>query len=230
MVFDGPKITELVIKWEATQSSELLGQILEGSQGLIEAIVSKFHYSYREDLIQECNAKVIKVLGYYNPEIGSLHNYLTTVIKNTCITFVEKEGREAAADADIDLDELCGDEVSYDVGMLEELIERNRHRFPSLPVSVIDDITNIVYDNILENGLNRLTIGNIVQRAKINKSITMVVIYSTVVYLRMRYKDYCMPSLIDDEFTLLPELKELIGESLYQQSIVVFSGLNLKMP
>src|SRR3972149_5784175 len=100
MLFDCELVTKLVIEWQTTQDNVLLSEILENSRPLVEAIVSTFDREYRDDLIQESMIRVQRAIASFNPRISNLYNYLSVVVRNICITYLKKTGKDIVSDFD----------------------------------------------------------------------------------------------------------------------------------
>jgi len=231
MIFDAERVTDLMLKWQRTRDEDILTEILQGSTSLIEAIVSSFDYVYREDLIQESYARIIYALPFFNPNISTSHTYLTTVIRNICHTYVTKQDKEP--DEEVDLYTVAGGNVKFDVGddILTGLISRNRKRFPSIPVSELDHITSVVYYAIRDDGMNRKIISALVERCDIDRSLAQIFYQSIVIYLRLFNIAHAKPlTSKNTEFTLMPDILEVLGMDAYNRMLVVFSGMNIKLP
>lgn len=231
MIFDAERITELVLEWQRTKDEDVLTEILEGSTSLIEAIVSSYSSVYREDLIQEAYARIHYALPYFNPHISSLHNYLTTVIRNICHTYATKQDKEPVIE--VDLYVTAADDMELDTpdDTLTSLITRNRIRFPSLPASELDHITSFIYYAIMDDGVNRKIVSALVDQFCIHRTMAQVLYQSTLVYLRLLNIGYAKPlTSKDTELTLLPDIKEALGDGAYNRMLVVFAGMNIRLP
>jgi hypothetical protein len=231
MIFDAERITELVIEWQRTNDEDVLTEISEGSTSLIEVIVSSYDSVYRDDLIQESYARIQYALPYFNPSLSTLHNYLTTVIRNICHTYATKQDKEP--NIEVDLYTIAGDSANLDDhdDILTKLITRNRIRFPSLPASELDHITAYIYYAVRDDGLNRKIITAVVEQFCIHRSLAQILYQSTVVHLRLMNIGHAKPLTSKDiELTLLPDIKEALGEDVYNCMLVVFSGMNIRLP
>lgn len=230
MIFDAVSITELVLEWQRTKDEDILAEILQGSTSLIEAIVSSYNSVYREDLIQEAYARIQYALLYFNPHISNLHNYLTTVIRNTCHTYVTKQDKEPDIEVDLFVTSAHIDIESHD-DVLTYLITRNRIRFPSIPAYELDHITSFIYYSIRDDGMNRKIITAMVDQFCIHRAIAQILYQSTVVYLRLLNIGHAKPLTSKDiEITLLPDIREALGEDVYNRMLVVFAGMNIRLP
>jgi hypothetical protein len=230
MIFDAERITEMVLEWQRTRDEDILTEILQGSTSLIEAIVSSYSSVYRDDLIQEAYARVQYALPYFNPHISNLHNYLTTVIRNTCHTYATKQDKEPDIEVDLFVASTSVDLESPD-DVLTNLITRNRIRFSSIPASELDHITSFIYYSIRDDGMNRKIIAAMIEQFCIHRTLAQVIYQSTVVYLRLLNIGHAKPLTTKDiEITLLPDIKEALGEVVYNRMLVVFAGMNIKLP
>jgi hypothetical protein len=236
-IFDCDAVTSLVLEWQSSGDIVTLTHIMEGSQRLVEAIVSGYDSSLREDLIQESYIKVQYAIKYFDPTISNLHNYLTTVIRNICSTYVSKHYHDAnpIIDMDVsDMEELKGDggcePPEGDDSLLLELIVRNRTRFPSIGVEDIDDITSAIYYGI-NNGGNkyRYITADISVRFNYDVTIVGMVYNSTLAYMRCKFIQSSLPVDCSGEFNLLPDVREVLGDAVYQKLVTVFSGMTIKV-
>lgn len=231
MIFDAERVTELVMEWQRTKDEDALTKILEKSTSLIEAIVSSYDSVYREDLIQEAYARVQYALPFFNPHISNLHNYLTTVIRNTCHTYVTKQDKEPYIEMDLHV--TIGDDIDLDRydEILTNLITRNRIRFPSIPASELDVITTYIYYSIRDDGMNRKIITKVVDHFCVHRTLAQILYQSTTVYLRLLNIAHAKPLTSKDiELTLLPDMREAFGDGVYERMLVVFAGMNIRLP
>jgi RNA polymerase sigma factor (sigma-70 family) len=232
MIFECESVTELVLEWQSSHDIATLEYILEGSRKLVEVIASSYSSIYREDLIQESFLRIQYAIQFYNPNIANLHNYLTTVIRNTCVTYLQKQAKEPDTIPDL---QVYGDLDNNDNidDTLSELIIRNRTRFPSIPVSDVDDATEMIYYALMESGYNKSR-GIVIELMKnytMSRHIATVVYHSTMVYLRACNTSYADVGNADlEEFTLLQDLRDVLGEKMFKRVSLMFSGMYIKLP
>lgn len=235
MVFDCDLVTELVEEWCISKDTNVLEEIIHESTSLAEVIASRFPSEYRDDMIQECLIRIQYAIGHYDPKISNLHAYLTSVFINRCNSFIAgevKQYRLAEELAEVNR------RIAYDITidgeeLLEELIIRNRERFPSIPVDVIDDTTHFILDCIINgvHGKSRGAIASMMRIYGFKRNIASVIYHSTLVYIRTLYEDFSAPEdEPDDEFSLLPELRDVLGVEAYDRISIMFSGLYFKVP
>lgn len=236
MIFDAEHVTELVLVWQKTRDEDTLAEILEGCTSLIEAIVSEFNSVYRDDLIQEAYFRIQYALPLFDHYKSSLHNYLTTVIRNICYTYSKKQDKEPTIECDFqlthdDLGRQYNDEGS-ELDLLTKLIARNRRRFCSIPVEDIDHITAYIFYALRDEGMNRKIVTQLSKQLCVDRSLANIFYQSTVMYVRALRIQYSKLSIIpsDDEFTLLPDIKEIMGNKVYERIAVVMSGMTIKLP
>jgi hypothetical protein len=232
MIFDADAIKVDVVEWQRTKSSAALERIYVGTTKLIEAIVSYYDPIFRDDMIQECRLKLINgaLMGY--DEYYSLHTYLTTVFHNCCRTYMKKQCRIAILFEDHEIAEQpCVSDI-LDDDIIDDVICRNRKRFPSLPSEVIDDITEYIMTRLSGNiGKRRGLVAEIMKNFYVSRHVATVVYHSTMVYLRGNYggnvhnRDEAL-----NEFSLLPDLCDELGETAVNRLILLFSGLCVRIP
>lgn len=224
MIFDNETVTGLVIRWKEGEES-VLGEILEKSRSLIEAVVSMYDPIYREDLIQESYVKLCYALRVYDDDY-SLHTYVTTVVHNICKTWMKKRNREILLDADIERSYVYEDNED----ILHDVLMRNRYRFPSIPASILDELTEFIYVSLVYGytGKSRGIISTIKSQYCLSRNTANTVYYSTVIYLRGKMVTNANNSSCTDEFSLASDLKEFLGDDdLYSKLSTVFSGLTI---
>lgn len=238
MIFDNDKISKLVIDWQKTQDPELMGHILEGSTSLIESIVSIYNPLDRDDLIQEACIKVQHASSFFNPKLSNLHNYFTTVIRNCCCTYSTKQNREVLYhdyeeldyrdDEEGDLNMSYTDTLHSDA-MLHDIIERNRNRFSTITPKKMEKICKHIYTAMAYDSDNgREIIAQISDKFKLGKVESSIIFNSTLIYLRNKHitcSIFKEPSPV--EYTLLPDLREVVGNESYEKIVRVFSGMTL---
>lgn len=218
------------MEWQSSKDALLMSQILEKSRVLIEVLVSSYDPDHREDLIQESYAKIQYASQYYDPHVSNLHNYFTTVIRNVCSTYVHKANREITVDPDDLLEHQDHSHFAPDLNILQELIARNRHRFPSIDCDTLDDVTEIIYYQLLDgNGSSRGIISLLMSTFDIGRPVATVIYDSSLIYLRNTYHSFAdIGECNVDELTLLPDLKDTIGEEAYLRVLLAFSGMYVR--
>jgi len=232
MIFDSEKVSTLVTEWKISHDYDIMCEIVAGTRVLIEVIVSQYDPEYRDDMIQEAFLKLPHALDLYCKNISKLHTFLTTVIHNSCKSYVKKATREIVSG--VELPDLAihtwGDEES----LIGELIERNRIRFPSIIACVVDEATEYVYYAIKDGvyGKSRGAIKHLVEEHSFSRYIAIIFYHSTLVYLRTVYRDKMRihPKDYNREFTLLPELENIVGTETYERASTIFSGMYIKFP
>lgn len=238
MIFESQQITALVKQWQATKSPAILEKIVEGCIPLAEVIACQFSddYNYRDDLIQECVARLAFALPHYDPELADLHKYLTSVFRNRCISYVTTVQKQ---------DKLADEIIEHGVelvtypressNILQELVVRNRLRFPSIDVMTCDGLTSHVYEYLLDGSQPGFGQGVIKEAMAKFKHLTrhqiLIFYHSTLAYLRMTYEDFAILDCSDpDEFSLMADVMDVLGEEAYDRLMLVFAGMNLKVP
>jgi hypothetical protein len=237
MIFDSTHVTQLVGEWKACGDQELLEDICEETTSLIEVVVSRYPNSHRDDMIQECFMRIPFALGHFNPEIANLHSYFTSVFINRCNSYIEKENREYRI-TNLLVQSLKPAQVYVQPDIedesLEMLIVRNRRRFPTIPVDIVDRATRFVYVCIRDgvHGKTRGAIAALMEMFDVKRNVATVLYHSTLVHMRIHYSDGAriIESEDDVEFSLIPELIEVVGQEMYEEILIVFSGLYFKIP
>lgn len=229
MIFDCEYVTKLVLEWQVTKDTDLLERVFMGCNTLVEVIVSSYDYNYREDLIQEAHARILYALPYFSPRVSTLHNFLTTVIRNMCATYLKKNTLYEG-ELDIDLYEYEGQTDYIDEeDILNEVIIRNRKRFKSIPTKVIDDATEIVINSLLDGDGVQHIISELIKLG-LTKYLARVLYESILVYLRIKNITCANPSMDVNELSILPDFKEFLGDRLYQAVVTVFGGMYIRIP
>lgn len=230
MIFNGSQVTAMVMQWQQTRDAVLLERILDSSKSLVEAIISGYGTHNREDLIQDAIAKIIFSLPYYSLGHGSLHNYLTTVIRNSSATVYNKEARHDCDELELSI--IGNSQYVSEEDILQELIVFARVRFPSLPVNLIDNMVEYISNALLyeHTGKGRGIVSALVTEYDISRNIAYVVYNSTLIYLRRKYIDYCVSPSQPDEFSIMTDMKMLLGERNYELVATIFLNMYLKFP
>lgn len=227
MIFDCGLVTELVLKWQDEKDTATLGEILERTRPLIEAIVSTFDPDFRDDLIQESFVRVHYSLDSFDREISNnLYSFFVTVIRNVCITYMSKQGRDIPSDLDFIVEIEQPDIRLQDI--MSDTITRNRVRFPSIPVSEMDDITEIIVI-ALSYGDRKPSylVPELMAAFDITRPVATAIYHSTLIYLRWKYRlnmSKCMET-VTDEFSVNRDLEELIGHDTFSKIAYMFSGM-----
>lgn len=231
-IFDCDRVTALVKGWQDNPDPCDLAIILDLSRALIEVLVSSYDPLYRQDLIQECNLRIQTALPYFNERIASLHTFLTTVIHNTCRTFMEKQSRVPMDDMEdmtiIMAPENDGDEDN----VLTALTARNRCRFQSIPVDLIDAITQDVYCELRNDGYKaRKIVSKIAMDYNLPRNNAYIIFHSTVIWLRQAKLGYSLiPPVGDAEFSLIEDVREIFGDYIASKLALILAGATLRVP
>ena len=234
MIFDCDLVTTLFEEWRISKSNGTLDNIVNESRSLVEVIVSRYPSEYRDDMIQECFIRIPFALGHFNPDIANLHSYFTSVFTNCCNTYISKESRERRlSDILEDLYEPSTIDIRHEDSILEELIIRNRDRFPTIETETLDSATCYIFGCIMDGvyGKSRGAIANLMRLYGFRRNVATIIYHSSLIYMRLYYEgfvdtDYEEPG----EFSLLSELKDVLGEEAYARISTIFSGLYFKVP
>jgi hypothetical protein len=215
MIFPCIEVTALVLDWQQTRSQEVLVRILEKTNALIEAVVSGYNPVDRDDMIQEVRARIIYALPHFDHNISNLYNYFAAVIHNCCVTYNIRAWKHDCEDIDSRIYDTSEDK--YDESeILEDLVVRNRVRFPSIDVLCIDKSSKLVHDGLINSESSRTIINRIVEECVVERKIAAVIYQSSVVYLRARYSSYAEPSDPEaGEFSIMLDIRELVGVDNY---------------
>jgi len=110
------------------------------------------------------------------------------------------------------------------------LLVHMRKRFLSIPVSVVDDCTDIIYYG-LAGGDNYKTIITSLNRHTQSRAISQIMYNACVIYLRAHNMS-CASVDIDDiaELSLLNELRMILGDTNFSRVLVAFSGMTIRIP
>jgi len=229
MIFDSAKVTKLVQEWKISKDRATLEQILIETRPLASYIASQHKDFEQEDMVQEALLKVCSALEVYDSSISNPHTYFATVIKNVCSSYVTRESRHNSIELE---DETKGITYEYIVNdTLDDLIERNRIRFPTIPVEIIDSITEHIYYGMRDEIPQNKTLNNIVRECVISRAVASIVYNSTIIYLRNKYfqPSYNRGILDLEEVSLLPDLLDILGPDTFEQVRVIFNKITLRL-
>lgn len=229
MIFDCEKVTKLVVSWQRDNNVSTLAEIMTETQPMVEAIVSGYEQHYRDDLIQECFLRLQYALPYYDNHY-SLHNFFTTVIRNSCATFLKKHRNELLCSSnELEVEVNYGEYDMYkDNQLLVDLLVRNRKRFPSLPVDVIDSITSMIYTAFTLDEANSKELIRKIVAAGIQRSHATVIYQSTLVWMRrlnISFADFAKYN--DGEFNILTDLQEVLDDENYKAFRIIMAGMTI---
>jgi|WetSurMetagenome_2_1015567.scaffolds.fasta_scaffold108929_3 hypothetical protein len=230
LIFDNDKVTGLVIEYQDSGNAEVLSEIFLLSKSLVEAIVSSYDSYYRDELIQESYCRLQYAMKYYVHGY-SLHNFFTTVIRNACATYLSKDTRVNILNDELNDDIAythASDAVIYDV--LSELIARNRQRFPSLSVSVIDDVTETIYWSICEGIKSRTSSNKLHEKYGIDRTKLSIIYHSSLMWMRYKFCAYVTSQNEEaDEFSLDTDVREIFGISKYNYMKIILAGIQIRL-
>ena len=232
MIFDNDKVVELARRWKYSHKESTFSSILRHSQPLIQSILCQYPAHYREDLFQEFVSRLPNVLDRFDPDISNnLYGYIARSVNNLAISHLRTENREVNFPEDTDDWDVCEyiQEYSDCDELLEALIVRNRHRFPSILCN-IDDATEYIYYKLMDSSKSGIVYG-LMKMCSMSRHMATVVYHSTVFFLRNHYyRSVTFPNTLDCEFTMLPDLQELIGATAMDDVVCLLSGMYIKVP
>lgn len=238
-IFDPEKVADLVKSWKETRSNDILNSILVESTPLATYIAKNYNSEDTEDLVQNALLKIITCLDHYNPDVSNVHTYFSTVIRNSCITHYVKTKTYMSAES-VHLDDIENSAVfqSFDNSEQDdcdekELILRNMERFPSLKDDIIAEATRTIY-RLTRDGMknkSRGIVSTLVKKYGLSRTYAKTVYRSTIIFMRMqnisnsscKYNDKLI------EMSIMPELREFLGEESYGKFICVFSGTSINI-
>lgn len=235
MVFDNDYVTQDVVRWQIRHNPKRLDRILENTRGLIEAIVSSYDSSLREDMIQACYVKLIRACDLFNPNKGTtLHTYFTTVIHNSCRSVLKTENKHLELfNEDDEEEEIEDDKPSYEVEM-EHIIAYCRKRFPLIDVNLLDSAIILLMNHISVYGMKQARQHCHRISRQINIDIRQLDLLYKVIIILLRYnhiEDVLFK--LDSEgnvntIPLMPELKYIFGDMNASILTIVFDGMNIR--
>ena len=203
---------------------------------LAEVIASSFSNDeeYRQDLIQECLLRAVIAIPSYNRDVAKPHSYFTSVFRNICITYISRQTKHPLVDIAVLNMERYSSNLMSDVTVLQELIERNRKRFPSIDCDMLDRLSVHIYKYInlgSKPGNSNGVIKSAMAEFDVPRRMATVIYHSTLVWLRSHYIDYAYYGYKSPkEMTVLYDVYELLGEEMYEFISTVFAGLSIKLP
>lgn len=239
-IFDADDVLADVTSWIQTRDQQTLDKILEKTRPLAIYIAARYADN-TEDLVQEALIKVMTSLDHYDVSKSNLHTYFATVIRNSCITHYCKAKTYDSVE-NYCLEEFENSPIAkttdetkiWDECELEELISRNKERFPSLSSVVIEQATTSIYYTTRDgiHNKSRGIVGLLVNKLKINRNVANIFYKSTISYMRMKYLSNSSSSKSiskTPEISILPEVREFMGEEQYQKFVCVFSGISINV-
>lgn len=234
-IFDNQKVLELIREWKKTSDRDILSDIIVECKDLVTAIVRKYDYREREDIEQEAFIKIQRSLPFYDESKSTCHNFLTTVVHNSCIDYMRGMASKVISKETEFVEFGDGiEEYAFsvsDVGLSDvntELRTRNRKRFPSLDTFVIDTLTDEVITNVKHESMTGLT-KKLAKKMDLPSNIVECVVKSSIIYLRIYYTDkvdIVYPAR--EEFSLHHELSDFMGEN-YDNFVKIFHGVSIKV-
>jgi len=236
-IFDGEKVTSLISKWIETGDTKVLDEILINTQELANYIAYRYSSDRAEDLAQEALIKVMNSLQHYDPNISNVHTYFSTIIRNSCITQYAKVKNSDDCDSMEDMENsmlfhTIDNTNTEEYSDIQELISRNIDRFPSLSPDIISKVTKSIY-YLTRDGIHnksRGIVSNLVKNFKINRVHAKVVYRSTLTYMRMqRLSNSQYKNQVLQEMSILPEVREFLGEEMFSKFMCIFSGTTINI-
>lgn len=239
-IFDADIVSGLVVRWKSTKDSSTLQQILVETNDLARHIANNYTSAEVDDFVQESLIKVMSSLDHYDPAISNIHTYFSTVIRNSCITQYAKaktcDSIESDSIQDVENSEKMQvndvdstEEDSY----IEDLISRNISRFPSMSSDVITQATKLIYCLTRDGTHNksRGIVTSLVNTCKMSRVTAKTVYRSTIIHMRMGLLSNASVTvnIKNQEMSILPELREFLGDDVYSRFLCTFAGTTINI-
>lgn len=235
-IFDNDKVTELVIRYNSNgRDPQLLAEIFLESGNLMSVIATKYcggDDDLKEELMQEARLTLVGAIPKYDHTRNSkLFSYMSAVIKNTMVDVVRKfkpeydieEAQNVVADGQSNED----DYVSVIVDSLRGWFVA---RFPSMVKNYLaSEILECIIRDLISTSIGkRKAISYLVKDYGYSRDNAKTLHEACVVKLRSNAESYGVyPTKKVSENSLHPELLEIVGNDVYRDINVAFSGLNL---
>jgi len=239
-IFDADIVSGLIISWKRSKDNNILQQILIETSDLAKHIANKYTSAEIDDYSQEALIKVMSSLEHYDPTISNVHTYFSTVIRNSCITQYVKakncDSIESDSIQDVENSELMQisdvDSTEEDC-YVEELVHRNIIRFPSISADTISKATKLIY-NLTRDGIHNKSRGivtHLISSCGLSRNSAKVIYRSTIIYVRMNLLSNASTIISSDsqEMSILPELREFLGDDTYSRFLCTFAGTTINI-
>ena len=233
MILDGRTALALIIQWKSSGDNHILEKFLKLCDPLIHITVLRYSWEYRDDLSQECRLALLRVLEKFDESKSpNAYGYITTAINNACRSYISKYGSYAYVESIREDQHMMTFPDTIPADLLENLIIRNRDRFPSLS-SVIDEMTEMIYYRLLDS-TRKLLVKDLMESYDVSRNEATVVVHSSLVHLRSVLRNHVAygtdTGSATHEFTLLPEFEGIVGSDIFQRISTIFSGMYIKFP
>lgn len=239
-IFDAEVVSELVIRWKNTKDQNILQQILVETNDLARHIANGYTSAEVDDFSQEALIKVMSSLEHYNSSISNIHTYFSTVIRNSCITQYAKaktcDSIESDSIQDVENSErmqVNDVDTSEESCYIDELIDRNISRFPSLSSEIITQSTKLIYCLTRDGTHNksRGVVSALVNTYNMSRTLAKIVYRSTIIHMRMELLSNASTtiSMKNQEMSILPELREFLGDDTYARFLCTFTGTTINI-
>lgn len=225
MIFDNKLVLHLLNEYNSTNNQDVLVELLDACNPLMEAVVSKYNKDYRDDMLQECRIKALRAFQTFDPTRTKAYSYFSIVFNNVCITWMSKVGSPHYE---------LQDHIKAPVSTMQEIItdvyDRNVERFPSMRLKYIYKATRVICIG-LGCGSSVKEIIDAVDLLFNDKNMSTAFVQSTLIYMRLKHENNVGKIHTDtDEYSILTDLKEIVGDELYEWLIILFSGMSIKIP
>jgi len=236
-IFDADKVSSLITLWTETGDKKVLDEILINTQELANYIAYRYSSDRAEDLAQEALIKVMNSLQHYDSNISNVHTYFSTIIRNSCITQYAKAKTTDNCDPMDEMEnsilfQTIDSTDAEEYSDIQELVLRNINRFPSLSPDLVTKVTKSIY-YLTRDGIHnksRGIVSNLVKNFKIGRVQAKILYRSTLTYMRMqRLSNSQYKNQILQEMTILPEVREFLGEEMFSKFMCIFSGTTINI-
>lgn len=244
MIFENDVVTKLLVQYnkekDETKRDLLMNDILIQTQPLVRSMVLADYRDDRieaDDMIQDILIHIMRKITRYSPDRGSLHNWLSTLIRNKAIDILRKVQRGIPT---ISYDDELVELDLTATGKADPIIKRWKmlaiwlySRFQDLTVDESVDISDIILTGLMSDKSRKLLLTDLqdhVGSDYLSRAKLTIIFQSAMWFLRALDYDKrteFVPTTADIQYTLYPELSYCLGETTTQDLQWLFSGMSI---
>ena len=221
-------VTGLVHKWREAFDDEVLTEIIEETSVMVESIASEYGQEWRDEQIQASYEKLLYAIPMFDPERGKLNTFFDRVIRNECNKAIKRLEKFPTLELDLEMAGEYKDRDLHDEYLRSVLIARNRVRFSSLPVEVVDHATSLVLNRLIDGIKRQDVVSDLVSYCDMERKQANVFYSSSLIYLRYIMMDECEIIIKNEEWTLMPDVLEVCGRPVYELLAKLMTGIYLR--
>lgn len=233
--FDAEQADRLIIAYldsDTEHKNEELEKVFEVVRPFVAALVERsVEAADREDATQEIAIHLERVLPRYNRDKASLRAWISTIVGNKVVSLYRHKVWHGGPEiADVDIEEVHAEEDGGIERFTDALEGWLVNRYPSLMRSELGPLAETIVTSLVNSRSVKASVAAIHKHDKRLTNADALQVYDgALVFLRMiSYSRPVSWANTEQEFSLVPELRLLLGDTMFAVFYTLFRGTHIE--